>query len=462
MNGYNIVREVGRGGMGCVYEATDSAGRRVALKMMSAKAASHPDYREMFDLEVRSLRKLAHPCIVGIVGEPFSDESGNLFLPMEYVEGRTLAQVVREQGPFAEQQAVALFCRLLEVFSYIHHQACIHRDVKPSNIMLKPDNSICVIDFGIAKDAKTHTGKTVGRIIGTDGYMSPEQANGLNIDHRTDIYSLGCLFHFMLTGHHAIQKQSNDYATICAILESPFPLVSDSGIVVSQLTQQALLRGVDKNMTLRYRNCDEFREALAHGTGSADTAGTKVTVGRKNCDICMPGEYVSGHHLDIIWDRQGPATWLVTISDHSTNGTGVNGKRINHASYAFSVHGSPQSFLNNLSQFPQVMIAGLPTHMLDWAAVVRAAHGMDGPTTEPASSGTSTATRMPDNESTSSSSAGFLLIAICVVSAVIPPVGWCLYFALRDSYPHLVEKANKAATTGAIFYTLLIIKIVIR
>lgn len=366
MNDYQIVREVGKGGMGCVYEALDSHGNRVALKMMSAKAASHPDYREMFDHEVQALKKLSHPSIVNIVGEPFSDSAGNLYLPMEYVEGSTLSQIVREKGPFSEQAALGIFCRLLDVFSYIHGMGCIHRDVKPSNVMIRPDGSVCVIDFGIAKDSRISTGHTVGRIVGTDGYMSPEQANGFNIDTRTDIYSLGCLLHYMLTATHAIPKQSNDYETICAILEQKFPLVSDRGITVSERTQKAILAAVDKNMTVRYQNPAEFKAALS------GKSRYKITVGRNNCDIIFHGEYVSGNHLDIIWEPLNQAcTWSeVTIVDHSTNGTGVDGRKIKHESYTFRTDKPIQSLMKDTSSLPQVMIAGLTTHMLDWQTVL--------------------------------------------------------------------------------------------
>ena len=121
MNDYKIIREVGKGGMGCVYESLDSNNNKVALKMMSAKAAAHPDYREMFDHEVRSLRKLSHPSIVKIVGEPFSDAGGNLFLPMEFVEGKTISQIVQANGAFNEQEALSIFIfqvpRVIALFS---------------------------------------------------------------------------------------------------------------------------------------------------------------------------------------------------------------------------------------------------------------------------------------------------------------------------------------------------------
>ena len=101
-------------------------------------------------------------------------------------------------------------------------------------------------------------------MVGTDGYMSPEQANGYNIDTRTDIYSLGCLLHYMLTGTHAIPKQSNDYDTINAILENKFPLVADRGIVVSDKVQNAILKAVNKNMTFRFQTAEEFKFALSN------------------------------------------------------------------------------------------------------------------------------------------------------------------------------------------------------
>lgn len=365
---YKIVREIGKGGMGSVYEATDSSNRRIAIKMMSAKAAAHPEYREMFDHEVQSMRKLSHPAIVNIVGEPFSDSSGNLYLPMQFVEGRTIAQIVQDpsHGPYSEAEALKLFSQLLDVFSYIHNNACIHRDVKPSNIMIRPDGSVCVIDFGIAKDSRTSTGKTIGRVVGTDGYMSPEQANGLNIDSRTDIYSLGCLLHYMLTGSHAISKQSNDYETICAILDNNFPLVSEKGITVSKRTQQAILKAVDKNMMLRFQTAAEFKRALQADNSTSDKY--LLTVGRCGCDINFKGEYISKNHLDILFETGETLKNHVTITDHSTNGTGVDGRLLKNASHEFE-YSTGRKIGNDNPDFPVVMLAGLPEYSLNWDEV---------------------------------------------------------------------------------------------
>ena len=445
MNDYKIIREVGKGGMGCVYESLDSSNNKVALKMMSAKAAAHPDYREMFDHEVRSLRKLSHPSIVKIVGEPFSDAGGNLFLPMEFVEGKTISQIVQANGAFNEQEALSIFIKLLDAFSYIHNKSCIHRDVKPSNIMIRPDGSICVIDFGIAKDSKTSTGKTIGRVVGTDGYMSPEQANGYNIDTRTDIYSLGCLLHYMLTGTHAIPKQSNDYDTICAILENNFPLVSEKGFTVSDKTQKAILTAVNKNMTLRFQTTEEFKAALT------DKAICKISVGRSNCDITLYGEYVSSHHLDIIWEPQNEkaSSYKVTIKDHSTNGTGVNGRKIKNESYSFMINQSVKSLMNDPSSLPQVMIAGLASHVLEWKTVLNILfEKMDLPTS------------IIDEYTGDTDVHGGLVVppkseditvGYGILCFVIPIAGWILGAVWKSENPIKAKSANKLAWYGFLF-----------
>ena len=458
MNDYRIVREIGQGGMGCVYEALDANNRKVALKMMSAKAASHPDYREMFEYEVSSLRKLSHPSIVKVVGEPFSDAGGNLFLPMEFVEGKTISQIVQTNGAFKEQVALDIFIKLLDAFSYIHSKSCIHRDVKPSNIIIRPDGSICVIDFGIAKDSKTSTGKTIGRVVGTDGYMSPEQANGYNIDTRTDIYSLGCLLHYMLTGTHAIPKQSNDYDTICAILENNFPLVSEKGFTVSDKTQKTILTAVNKNMTLRYQTAEEFKAALK-GEQKTKTSYT-ISVGRlnptwgpsRNCDIIMEGEYVSSHHLDIIWESQDDngSSFKVTIKDHSTNGTGVNGRKIKNESYSFIVNQSVKSLMNNSSSLPQIMIAGLASHVLNWEQVLNFLfHKMDLPT--------SVIDEYKDDTDVHGglvelSKSEDITVGYGILCFVIPIAGWILGVVWKSQNPVKAKSANRLALYGFLFY----------
>lgn len=449
MSGYSIIREIGKGGMGSVFEAKSQTGERVALKMMSAKAAAYPDYKEMFDHEVYSLRKLSHPSIVNIVGDPFSDSTGNLYLPMEYIEGQTIFQIVQNpaHGPYKEDEALRIFDQLLDVFSYIHRNACIHRDVKPSNVMIRPNGSVCVIDFGIAKDSRTSTGKTIGRVVGTDGYMSPEQANGLNIDHRTDIYSLGCLLYYMLSGSHAITKKSNDYETICAILNNEFPLLSDKGIKVSSRTQDAILKAVNKNMMLRFQTTEDFKYALQSQPSHNQYV---VTVGRSGCDINMPGEYVSKRHLELIFTPlTGPSTH-VEIRDRSTNGTGVDGRLVKQSSIDF-YYGAQTTV------FPVIMLAGLPEYTLDWNEIKMALfEKMGHPTTVlPPGGPVEISSQLPTviDEMT---------VGYGILSFLVPIVGWILSSKWRISFPQKSIMANKLAWFGFLFclFSLFLSKIV--
>lgn len=443
MNNYTIIREVGKGGMGSVYEAKSPNGKRVALKMMSAKAAACPDYREMFDHEVSSLRKLSHPSIVNIVDEPFSDSNGNLYLPMEFIEGNTISQIVQNpaHGPYSEDEAISLFSQLLDVFTYIHRNSCIHRDVKPSNIMIRPDGSVCVIDFGIAKDSKTSTGKTIGKVVGTDGYMSPEQANGLNIDYRTDIYSLGCLLHYMLCGSHAIAKKSNDYETVCAILDNDFPLLSEKGINVSRRTQDAILKAVDKNMLRRFQTTEEFKHAIqSQSYTQSSTEQYVVTVGRSGCDINIPGEYVSKHHLELLF-TPGTGSTHVIIRDMSTNGTGVDGKMIKHSSFEFS-------YGNNTTAFPSVMLAGLADYTLNWQEIIKILFEKRGSPTTPL-------TPVPPQPPTIIDDK--ISIGAAIVSFLMPLAGWILGGIWKKKFPRKSKKANKFAWFGFLFNIITII-----
>jgi Serine/threonine protein kinase len=227
------VQEIGHGGMGTVYEGYFH-GQKVAIKEFKRDFLSEADLIERFRLEARVIDKLHHPAIVKIVKPyhysdrtyyPAFEENGNLYLAMEYVEGLTLDKYVKQNYPngIPENEAIQIMCRILDAMEYIRQQQLVHRDIKPSNIIVKPDKSICILDFGIAKDIAS-SGLTTGRcILGTSGYMSPEQAEGgLTIDYRTDIYSLGCVFFYMLTGTHAIPKKGSEMETRIAVLRDTF------------------------------------------------------------------------------------------------------------------------------------------------------------------------------------------------------------------------------------------------
>ena len=437
MERYTLLEEIGHGGMGCVYKGHDNVtGNVVAIKMMSNKVTCYPEYRQLFQSEVDTLKKMNHPSVVHIVGDPYQ-ENGNLYLPMEFVTGETIEQHVNKKGIFPVDEAIRIMLKVLEAIQYVHDRGKIHRDIKPSNIMLRPDGSICIIDFGIAKDARVGTGQTVGRIIGTDGYMSPEQAKGLNIDKRTDIYALGCVFYFLLTGKHAIPKGNNDYETVCNILQSIPALPSEAVPGLPAHFDTIFLKAVDKNMTMRYQSAEEFKEAIEGINGNPTP---KVTVGRLiENDISVDNPDVSRHHL-IIRGIEQPVTgggykYLIEITDDSTNGTGINGRLLRHQATTIDYNGT--------ANLPEVMLAGRPELALDWNKVISKlkakgwkpfAHDGNG----------------ENNEGDLQPSREKLGLFLCIISFLVPIAGWVLWGVYRNEHPRKASMAAKMAWTGFI------------
>jgi Tol biopolymer transport system component/tRNA A-37 threonylcarbamoyl transferase component Bud32 len=217
---YVVEREVGRGGMGVVYKARDSRlGRSVAVKALPEHLSQDPDRLARFEREARTLAQLSHPNIAGIHG--LEVHEGSRFLVLEYVEGQTLADRL-ERGPIPVDDALELAVQVAEALEAAHEKGVIHRDLKPGNVMVTPDGVAKVLDFGLARtgdappsssnvgmslDSPTitspmpiHSPTIPGAIMGSAGYMSPEQARGRAVDKRSDIFSFGCVLFEMLTG----------------------------------------------------------------------------------------------------------------------------------------------------------------------------------------------------------------------------------------------------------------------
>lgn len=439
---YLLKEKIGQGGMGCVYRGETPDGRDVAIKMLECKYVSMPDFKEFFFIEANALKEMNHPSVVRFMGEPFSDEHGNLYLPMEYVEGETIEHRVKRAGPFSEEEARPLMCKILDAFDYIHGQAKIHRDIKPSNIMIRPNGGICVIDFGIAKDMKTSTGKTIGRCVGTDGYMSPEQVNGNSIDYRTDIYSLGCLLHFMLTGQHAITKQSSDYKTVVKILNEEFPSAKSIRPELSDDIQNIIYKAVDKNMLRRYQTAAIFKKALMgdnHSGGTRLSHCTTVTVGRgSSCDIVINNEYVSTNHLTINYKEDFASGPVLEFIDHSRNGTGINGRYVHNSSESV-----PFDVQMGASAAPTVMLAGREEAMLnmqDVLSLLGCTQKNKAVTTGPVDKVTSV--KNPPTEVESAS------VGICILSLLFPIVGWILWAQWHLGKPSAARTVAILAWTG--------------
>jgi eukaryotic-like serine/threonine-protein kinase len=224
---YQIERELGRGMMGIVYSATDpDLGRRVALKTIQIGFAipegDRAAFEERFKREARAAAVLSHPGIVVVhdVGEDPATRTP--YIALEYMEGKTLAEHIAGGAPMEWRRAARLVAQLAEALHHAHSKKIIHRDIKPANIMVLDSGQAKVMDFGIAR-LESSTLTTTGEFFGTPAYMSPEQAKGDSIDPRTDLFSLGCVLHQLLTG-----KKPFDGATLPAILmrvmqETPAP-----------------------------------------------------------------------------------------------------------------------------------------------------------------------------------------------------------------------------------------------
>jgi eukaryotic-like serine/threonine-protein kinase len=204
---YELGRVLGRGGMAEVREARDVVlGRRVAVKVLHPALAEDPTVIERFRREATTLAALNHPDLVGIY-DAGSDGDAR-YLVMEYLEGRTLADVIRDDGPLDPTTALSVGAHAASALEAVHRAGLVHRDVKPANIMITPGGGVKLMDLGIARAADTTALTAASMVVGTAAYFSPEQAQGRAADARSDIYSLGCVIYEMVTGRRPFQADS--------------------------------------------------------------------------------------------------------------------------------------------------------------------------------------------------------------------------------------------------------------
>jgi serine/threonine protein kinase len=229
---YKILAPLGSGGMGHVYLAEDTRlGRRVALKTL-APGPPHPEHLRRFEQEARAASALNHPNILTIFD--VGDDGGRRFIVSEYVEGKTL-RALMDEGPIGADLALNVAIQIAAALEAAHSLGIAHRDIKPENVIIRPDGLVKLVDFGIARltessalRAPAAPGSTTrfGMVVGTARYMSPEQARGLPIDERTDIFSAGVVLYEMLSGRAPFEGDT-DSDLISAILRSdPPPLES--------------------------------------------------------------------------------------------------------------------------------------------------------------------------------------------------------------------------------------------
>lgn len=212
---YRVIRELGRGGMGTVYLAEDMhlEDRRVALKMPPAVLARNETALRDLKREALLAMELSHPNIVTL--RAFEQGDDAVFLVIDYVDGRTLEQILGEGGPLDEAEVKEIFCPIAQALDYAHSRKVVHRDVKPSNIIIAADGAPYIMDFGIAREMKDTFTRVTGKgTSGTLPYMSPEQVRGLPPSPTQDIYSLAATMYECLSGHPPFYRGQIEYQII--------------------------------------------------------------------------------------------------------------------------------------------------------------------------------------------------------------------------------------------------------
>jgi predicted Ser/Thr protein kinase len=260
---YDIQREVGRGGMGVVYLATDRRlGRRVALKVIVPELAADPQFRVRFEREARVAATLEHPHVVPVYEA--GEQDGSLFIAMRFIDGRDLASQVREDGPLAPQRLARLIVQVAGALDAAHRAGVVHRDVKPANVLLAgagDDEHAYLTDFGLTREAASESGLTVtGQWVGTVDYAAPEQIMGEPTDARSDVYALGCTVFHALTGQPPYQGVPA--ARLYAHMNNPPPSACESRAGLRPEVDAAIGRAMAKDPGERYQSAGDFARAL--------------------------------------------------------------------------------------------------------------------------------------------------------------------------------------------------------
>jgi eukaryotic-like serine/threonine-protein kinase len=272
---YKVVEPLGAGGMGEVFLAHDTMlDRSVALKLLPRRFTSDRDRLRRFEQEARAASALNHPNIITIY--EIGEVDGTRFMATEHVEGETLREVIGKPGRQISD-VLEIGCQAASALDAAHRAGIIHRDIKPANIMLRADGFIKVLDFGLAKLTSARPQLDVtepGRVMGTINYMSPEQAMGQPVDHRSDIFSLGVVLYELATARRLFDGQS-EAAVYDAILHEPPPPIHQFVPKAPEEFDQVIRRALEKDPARRYQTAADFRtdlKRLTQGPGNTQAA----------------------------------------------------------------------------------------------------------------------------------------------------------------------------------------------
>jgi eukaryotic-like serine/threonine-protein kinase len=300
---YEILAPLGAGGMGEVYRARDARlGREVAIKVLPESVAADPDRLARFEREAKAVAALSHPNILAIFD--FGTHEGISYAVMELLEGETLRGKL-DAGPITQKQAVDYAQQIVKGLSAAHEKGVVHRDLKPENLFVMKDGHVKILDFGLAKrvelvapgeetSAPTASGHTQpGTVMGTVGYMSPEQVRGLPVDHRSDIFSFGAILYELLSGQRAFKRDSAA-DTMAAILKEEPPELSESRRNISPALDHVVQHCLEKSPAARFQAARDIAFALEEASGGPSTPAPAVIAVEPRARVKRAAAIVAG------------------------------------------------------------------------------------------------------------------------------------------------------------------------
>jgi protein kinase-like protein/PEGA domain-containing protein len=278
---YEIVGELGRGAMGVVYKAQDPViGRTVAVKTIrlseEGSGLSRPELLNRFQTEARAAGLLTHPNIVVVYDA--GEEDGIYYITMELVEGKSLQALLDARQSFPLPRVLRLMEQTCSALQFAHERNVVHRDIKPANLMLTPDDTVKVTDFGTAKILQFGTVQQTAHVMGTPSYMSPEQVKGRAVDGRSDIFSLGVMLYEMITGEKPFPGQNITTVIYKIVNEDPVPPRTIDPSIHPGLST-VVMKALSKEPEQRYQTCRELLEDLRNYRSIAGAASPQATAG---------------------------------------------------------------------------------------------------------------------------------------------------------------------------------------
>jgi serine/threonine-protein kinase len=274
---YEVLEPIGKGGMGTVYKARDRVlDETVAIKVLRSGFAGESEMEKRFISEIKLARRVSHRNICRI--HEYGEEAGFHYISMAFVDGIDLKRILKEKGPLPTEEAFDTAIQIAEGLQAIHDEGIVHRDLKTPNIVRDAKGVVRLLDFGIAKQVATVPGQSLtstGMMVGTPEYVSPEQAQGGKVDHRSDLYALGVVVFELFTGRVPF-KGDSALSTLQKHVREPPPLEGPEAALVPRSVVPVLRRALAKDPVLRYGSAREMAQALAQARGTQD-AGATVT-----------------------------------------------------------------------------------------------------------------------------------------------------------------------------------------